>query len=280
LKMPDFKQAVRLRVAHLNLEPTREAAIVEEMSQHLEQRFEELTAQGLSPASARESVLKELNEGSRLERDLLRIERQVPFEPAPSATPTLKSTLASLGKDVRHAVRSIRLNPGVSFVVIVSLALGIGANTAIFQLLDAVRMRSLPVKDPQQLVDIRVGNSKGRRGSARGNYPIFSNPVWERIRDRQEAFSGMAAWNSVGVNLATGGLAHNARAIYVNGDFFSALGIAPVAGRVFTAADDIHGCGLPGMIISYGFWQKQFGGQASAVGSKLMIEGHPAEVLA
>lgn len=277
--MPDFKEEVRLHLSRLGLEPTREAAIVEELAQHMEQRFEELITQGLSPASARESVLKELKEGSRLERDLLKVERQVPFEPAPPATPTLKSTFARLGKDFRHALRTIRLNPGVSFVVILSLALGIGANTAIFQLLDAVRMRSLPVKDPQQLVDIRVGNSKGRRGSARGNYPIFSNPVWERIRDRQEAFSGMAAWNSVGVNLATGGLAHNARAMYVNGDFFNALGIAPVAGRVFTAADDVHGCGLPGVVISYGFWQKQFGGQASAVGSKLMIEGHPADVL-
>jgi len=71
--MPDFKMEVRLRLSRLGLEPTREAAIVEELAQHLEQRFEELVTQGLSPASARESVLKELNEGSRLERDLLRI---------------------------------------------------------------------------------------------------------------------------------------------------------------------------------------------------------------
>jgi predicted permease len=170
------------------------------------------------------------------------------------------------------------LNPGISFVVILSLALGIGANTAIFQLLDAVRMRSLPVKDPQQLVDIRISNIKTRNGSSRGNYPIFSNPVWEQIRDRQEAFSGMATWNSGGLNLATGGMAHNVRALYVNGDFFNALGVAPVLGRVFTAADDYHGCGLPSTVISYAFWQKQFGGQASAVGSKLTVEGHPVEV--
>ena len=182
--MPDFKKEIRLRVAHLSLEPTREAAIVEEMSQHLEQRYEELLAQGVAPASAREAVLKELSEGGRLERDLLQVERPVPVEPPLPEGASLRGALASSARDFRYALRTIRLNPGVSFVVVLSLALGIGANTAIFQLLDAVQMRTLPVKDPQQLVDIRVGNRQGRRGSARGNYPIFSNPVWELIRDR------------------------------------------------------------------------------------------------
>ena len=277
--MPDFKQELRRRVARLNLEPTREAAIVEEMAQHLEQGFEELLAHGATEAHAEQAVLKELDEGKRLEKNLLRVEKPVWQEPALSEKPGFRNSLLRLANDFRYALRTIRLNPGISFVVILSLALGIGANTAIFQLLDAVRMRTLPVKDPQQLVDLRVGNMKTRRGSGRGSYPNFSNPVWEQIRDRQQAFSGMAAWNSVGVNLATGGLAHNARAMYVNGDFFNTLGVPPVAGRVFNAADDTHGCGLPGAVISYAFWQKQFGGQASAIGGKLTVEGHPVEIL-
>lgn len=276
--MPDFKAEIRLRLSRLGLEPTREAAIVEELAQHLEQRFEELTSQGLSPASARESVIKELSEGSRLERDLLRIERQVPFESAPPETPTLRSTLASLGKDVRHALRSLRLNPGFATIAILSLALGIGANTAIFQLLDAVTLRSLPVKDPDQLMIIRVPNAKGRSGSARGNAPYFSYPIWEQVRDQQQAFSGLAAWNSTGFNMAERGRARNARGIYVNGDFFNALGVRPLLGRVFSPADDHRGCGLPGSVISYGYWQKEFGGK-NAVGSKLAVEGHPVEII-
>src|SRR6476646_7304010 len=150
--MPDFKEEVRLRLARLNLEPTRESAIVEELAQHLEQRFDDLVLQGASPAAARAAVLKELSEGTRLEKELLKVERQVRFEPAPPPAPSLRGTLFGLAKDLRHAWRSLRLNPGFSAVAILSLALGIGANTAIFQLLDAVRLRSLPVKHPQELV--------------------------------------------------------------------------------------------------------------------------------
>jgi len=276
--MPDFKAEVRLRLSRLGLEPTREAAIVEEMSQHLEQRFEELTTQGMSPASAREVVLKELSEGSRLERDLLRVERQVPFEPAPPETPTLGSSLTALGKDLRHALRSLRLNPGFATIAILSLALGIGANTAIFQLLDAVTLRSLPVKDPDRLMLIRVPNAKGRMGRAGGNAPIFSYPIWEQVRDQQQAFSGLAAWNSTGFNMAERGRVRNARGLYVNGDFFNALSVRPLLGRVFSPADDHRGCGLPGAVISYGYWQKEFGGK-DAVGSKLTVEGHPVEII-
>jgi putative ABC transport system permease protein len=277
--MPDFRADVRLRLSCLGLEPTREAAIVEELAQHLEQRFEDLVAGGLSPISAREVVLKELSEGSRLERDLLRVERQVRFEPAPPEPPTLISTRALLGKDLRHALRSLRLNPGFATIAILSLALGIGANTAIFQLLDAVRLRTLPVKNPQELMLVKVSNSHGRSGDFRGSFPMFTNAIWERVRDGQQAFSGMAAWNSVSFNLASGGRTRLARGMYVNGDFFQTLGIQPVAGRIFSAADDHKGCGLPGAVISYAFWQKEFGGQSSALGSKLTVEGHPVEII-
>src|SRR5690348_3025638 len=153
--MSDFKAEVRLRLSRLGLEPTREAAIVEEMSQHLEQRFEELLAQGATESAAEEAVLKELSEGTRLEKELLRVEKQVRFEPALPAPSTARGMLAHLINDVRYGLRALRLNPGFSAVAILSLALGIGANTAIFQLLDAVRLRTLPVKNPQELVVVK-----------------------------------------------------------------------------------------------------------------------------
>ena len=276
--MPDFKQEVRLRVARLNLEPTREAAIVEEMSQHLEQRMEELLAQGLSPAAARETVLKELSEG-RLEKELLQVEKQMRFEPALPDQSTARGMLAHVTKDVRYGLRALRLNPGFSAVAILSLALGIGANTAIFQLLDAIRMRTLPVKNPQELVLVKVSNSHGRSGNFRGNFPYFTNAIWEQVRDRQQAFSGMAAWNSSPFNMAAGGRSRPARGMYVNGDFFHTLGVPAVIGRVFSAADDHSGCGLPGAVISYSYWQKEFGGKPSVIGSKLTVDNHPVEVI-
>jgi putative ABC transport system permease protein len=277
--MPDFKQEVRLRLAGLELEPTREAAIIEEMSQHLEQRFEELLAQGVSAAAAHEAVMKELAESGRLRKDLLRVEKQTRFEPALPPGPGLRGTFSRLQRDLRYGFRALRLNPGFSSVAILSLALGIGANTAIFQLLDAIRLRALPVKDPQELALVKVSNSNNRSGEFRGNFPFFTNAIWERVRDQQQAFSGMAAWHSTSFNLATGGRTRLARGMYVNGEFFHTLGISPAAGRVFSAADDHSGCGLPGAVISYAFWQKEFGGKLSALGSKLTLEGHPVEVI-
>jgi putative ABC transport system permease protein len=276
--MPDFKAEVRLRLAHLNLEPTRESAIVEEMAEHLEQRFDELMTRGATPEAAREVVLKELSDG-RLERDLLKVERSVLFEPALPESPSLRGTLARLRKDLRYALRTLRLNPGFSTVAILSLMLGIGANTAIFQLLNSVRLRSLPVKNPQELMQVRISNSKGRSGHFQGNFPYYTYPIWEQVRDQQQPFSGMAVWSSTNFNLAEGGRSRIVRGMYVNGEFFQTLGTAPVAGRVFSAADDQRGCGLPGVVISYAFWQKEFGGKSSAVGSKLVIEGHPTEVV-
>ena len=277
--MPDFKNEIRQRLAGLNLEPTREAAILEEMSQHMEQRWEELLAQGASAAAANEAVLKALSESGRLEKDLLQVEKQVRFEPALPDSPSLRGTLLRLTRDLRYGLRALRLNPGFSSVAILSLALGIGANTGIFQLLDAIRLRTLPVKDPQELVLVKVSNSHGRSGDFHGSFPMFTSAIWERVRDQQQAFSGMAAWNSTSFNLAAGGRSRLARGMYVNGEFFHALGINPVAGRVFSTADDHSGCGLPGAVISYAFWQKEFGGKPSAVGSKLTVEGHPVEVI-
>jgi putative ABC transport system permease protein len=277
--MPDFQAEIRSRVTRLSLELTREAAIVEEMSQHLEQRFDELVAQGHAVVDARAMVLNELSEGTQLERDLLRVERQVRFEPAPPETFSLSAVITRLNKDLRYALRSLRLNPGFSTIAVLSLALGIGANTAIFQLLDAVTLRSLPVKNPGELMLIKVPVAQGRTGSAHGSAPYFSNAIWEQIRDQQQAFSGLAAWNSTGFNMADRGRARGARGLYVNGDFFNALGIRPVLGRVFSTNDDHRGCGLPGAVISHGYWQKEFGGKESAVGSKLMVEGHPVEVI-
>src|SRR5579864_8863127 len=110
-KEPDFKDDVRRRVTGLHLEPTREAAIVEEMAQHLEQRYEELVAQGSTAVAAREAVLQDLNENNRLERDLLQVESPVGFEPAIPATPSLRGIIGRLGKDLRYSLRVLRLNP-------------------------------------------------------------------------------------------------------------------------------------------------------------------------
>jgi putative ABC transport system permease protein len=187
--------------------------------------------------------------------------------------------METLWQDLRYGARLLRLNPGFTIVAVLSLALGIGANTAIFQLLDAVRLRALPVKDAQELAVVRIGNRNWSSGRHEGRYSDLTNPMWEQIRQRQEGFSSLYAWASAEFNLAQGGEARYAQGLFVSGDFFKVLDVQPLLGRVFTAADDTRGCGSQGAVISYGFWQHEFGGQGSALGSKLTLEGHPVSIV-
>jgi putative ABC transport system permease protein len=120
-------------------------------------------------------------------------------------------------QDFRYGFRLLRLNPGFAIVAILSLALGIGANTAIFQLLDAVRLRTLPVARPQELAIVRVADRKWNSGRFHGRYSQLTNPLWEQIRDHQQAFSRIAAWAGENLNLATGGEARYAQGIWVKG---------------------------------------------------------------
>ena len=188
--------------------------------------------------------------------------------------------MTTLLQDVRYGLRILVKNPGFAVVAVLTLALGIGANTAIFQLLDAVRLRTLPIKNPQQLVRVQLADLTGRRGSQASWYTFaLPNPVWEQIRDHQRVFPGLFAWANFDFNLAPTGETRPARGLLVSGDFFRVLAVQPILGRVFTAADDRRGCGLPGAVISYALWQRDFGGDPSVVGRKLTIDRHPVEIM-
>src|SRR5580658_9648250 len=143
--------------------------------------------------------------------------------------------LENLYQDARYGLRLLLLNPGFALVAILSLALGIGANTAIFQLLDAVRLRTLPVKHPEQLAIVKIGNRENASGSFVTRYPFITNPQWEQIRDRQEGFSGMLAWAPEQINLARGGEIRQANVLWVSGGFFDVLGVQAQAGRLLSA---------------------------------------------
>jgi putative ABC transport system permease protein len=183
--------------------------------------------------------------------------------------------LDSAWRDLRYGARLLRLNPGFAIVAILSLALGVGANTAIFQLLDAVRLRTLPVKEPDRLVEIRIADTPhGRTGAFMGRRPMLTNPLWEQIRDQQQSFSRVFAYGGDSFNLTTGGEARSAIGLWTSGDFFSTLGVPALLGRVLTPDDDRRGCAAPPAVISYGFWQREYGGRADALGRTIMLDGH------
>jgi putative ABC transport system permease protein len=154
-------------------------------------------------------------------------------------------------QDGRYALRASRSSPGFSAIAILSLALGIGANTAIFSLINAVILKTLPVSHPEQLVQLVMKTEGGTS---------FTNPIWEQVRDRQDVLSGALAYSPIRLNLAGGGEVRNANTSWVSGDFFRTLGVNPILGRTFTAADDKRGCPVVG-VLSYDFWQREYGGR-------------------
>ena len=186
--------------------------------------------------------------------------------------------IESLWHDLSSALRVFTKSPGFSFVVVATLALGIGANTAIFELLDTVLLQSLPVSNPQELAQVRLVDSTKVRGSTSSAYPVVTNPIWENLRGDHHGFSGIAAWSDVGFSRDSGGDARFVNGLFVSGEFFRVLGVRPIAGRVFTAEDDRRGCALPGAVISYRFWQQEFGGRP-ALGKKLRLNDKYVDVI-
>jgi predicted permease len=182
-------------------------------------------------------------------------------------------------QDLRYGTRQLRLSPGFAAVAVLSLALGIGANTAIFQLVDAVRLRTLPLRAPDELVSVDLGPEAQRSGWSSTRSAALTYPLWDEIRKRQQGFRGIVAWSAARFNLASGGEARFAEGLYVSGGFFEVLGVPPALGRTFTEPDDQPACQSPGAVISDSFWQREFGADAGVVGRTVILEGRPFPII-
>ena len=187
--------------------------------------------------------------------------------------------MTSFWRDLRHALRFLRLSPGFTFVAVLTLSLGVGANTAIFQLIDSIRLRTIPVKNPQELGTIRIADRHWGSGQFSSQYSQLTFAVWEQIRKRQEGFSEIAVWSDQQFNLATGGEVRKAKGIRVSGDFFHVLGVEPILGRLLGPEDDQPGCSMSAANISYAFWQRNFAGDPSVVGKRLTLDGNSFQVI-
>ena len=164
-------------------------------------------------------------------------------------------------QDVRYASRVLAKAPVFTGIAVLSLALGIGANSAIFTLLNGVLLRTLPVREPERLVLLKGGS--------------WTNPIWEEIRRRQTTlFDGAAAWGDVSFDLASGGPSQRVQGLWVSGGFFDVLGVPTVLGRTFGPEDDRRGGGPEGpvAVISHRFWQQHFGGASDVIGRSLSLD--------
>src|SRR5580704_13746938 len=187
--------------------------------------------------------------------------------------------LESLWSDLRFGARLLRFNPVFAGAAILSLAIGIGANTAIFQLLDAVRLRTLPVKNPQEIARIAIDNRRGASGDFTSRYSDLTYPMWVQIHAQQQGFSNLFAWSPAQFNVAPSGEVHNVQGLWVSGEFFQTLGLEPQLGRFLNSTDDTPGCSAGGAVISYSFWQREFAGDRSVIGRAITLSRRPFEIV-
>ena len=172
-------------------------------------------------------------------------------------------------------MRALRKSRGFSITALLTLALGIGANTAIFSLIDSVMLKALPVSHPEQLLQVNMGK-KDLWGI---ESPFLSNALWEQLRDRQDVFSGLFAYVAGRFNLAPRGEAQYVQGNYVFRSVFSHAGTKPRnRPDLHNGADDQRGC-VGTAVLSYGFWQSEYGGRASVVGRTISLDNHPFEIL-
>ncbi len=237
-----------------------------ELQDYLAHETADNIARGMTPDDAACEAHRKLGNVTRIREEIYEMNTLHVFE--------------TTWQDLRYGLRLLRRNPVFSIVAILTLALGTGANAAIFQLVNSVRLRPLPVDKPHELVWVNIDtHSRGRVGwrmSRRGN---MSQALWEALRREQQAFSQAFAFGITTWNLGTGSETRPVDGIYVSGNFFGALGVGAETGRVLSEIDDRQGCDSAGAVLSHGFWKAQYGANPAVVGLPISLEGYTFQII-
>ena len=266
--MPEWKQEIRRRLAGLKLDPAHEAAIVEEVEQHVADYYAELLAGGATEAEAYRQSLAQLQSSEVLWREFRASERPHSETIVPGST-RRRNVIANLWQDLRFGSRMLVKQPGFTLIAVITLALGIGANTAIFSVIYAVLLRPLPYPAAERLVVL----------TTTGDLPTYvAYPDYVDFRDRTHSFDDTACFvddvfNVTGVEPA---VAVDGRR--VNWNFFQILGVKPQVGRLFAPSDDQAGA-VPTATISDALWHEKFGGEAMVIGKTISLDGSSFTVI-
>jgi putative ABC transport system permease protein len=261
--MPEWKALVRARLGVIPLDPARAADIVDELAQHVAQHYADLRSAGRDEDAAIREALEPLDDPARIAADIARADR--PRATAPAPPESTRSIPGGLLRDVLYAARLLRRAPGFAATALLTLALGIGANTAIFSVLNAVLLRPLPYADPGRLVLI---GERGPDGSPNNvGYTTFLD--W---RDRARGFEEMTLIRSWNPTLIVNGQAERVSGMRVAANFFRTLGVKPAIGRDFTPADDTP-ASWQVVILSDGVWRRTFAADPGIVGRAITMNG-------
>jgi putative ABC transport system permease protein len=277
--MPDWRQEIGQRLARLNLAPEREAAIIDELSQYLEDCYAELLAGGAPPAEAERRTLAELHDGELLARELRSIEREVPPEPIVPGTTRRSNMIADLWQDLRFGARMLLKKPGFTAIVVLSLALGIGANATIFSLINELLLRPPAVEQPGELMGIWNHHLQG--GSSFNSFSGLSYPEYEYYRDHNQSFSQVLAFGDgpASISWSRRGQGEIIHGQYISGNFFSCLGVKTALGRTFAPDEDRTPGTHPVVVLSHNFWQEQFGSDRNVIGTTMVLNGFTFNVI-
>jgi predicted permease len=240
-----------------------ERGLDRELGYHVERRAADLKRAGMAEDAARRQAMRELGGYAQVQEEV----RDV----------WLSRWLRDFAYDLRYSVRSFLRSPSFTVTTVLSLALGIGATTAIYSLVNQVILRALPVRQPERLVLVDWKGPQLANGF--GSYNLMSYPICLDLQKQDQVFDGVLCRAATTVNLSTGGDHKPAAAEIVSASYFSVLGVGAAAGRVIGTADD----GAPGtnpvVVLSYEFWQTQLGGAADVVGRKVLINKNPMTVI-
>jgi predicted permease len=265
--MPDWKNLVRRRLAALNLTAPAEADLVEELAQHLEDRYRDLIAGGAAPDTARRHVEAEFD-AAPLKSPVWSRRSQPRHDAVPAGDARLSNSLAGLWRDFRYAARSIRKSPIFAICVVLTLALGIGANTTVFTVLNTLILNPLPARDPSGLAGIAAVKADQSRSGA----PFaISYPDLEDYRAQNAVFESLAGYTSPrGVTWQTGAASQVLFAEIVTGNYFSTLDLRPASGRFFRPEEDAPSSPAVA-VINHATWQNRFGGAADIGGRTVRL---------
>jgi putative ABC transport system permease protein len=274
--MPNWNHIVREHLAVLRLPPEREIEIVEEQALHLEAAYEDALAAGLSESEAEARALRGYD-WRLLECELSRAERR----PAARAwRPSLELIgrkgglrMDSLSQDLRFGARMLFKNPGFTLIAVVTLALGIGVNTAIFSVVSAVLLRPLPYSEPDKLV--MLWERRIREGSDNNAVAPADFRDW---RARNQVFTNIAAMFEISLNLSGGNEPERVTTGVVSASFFEVLGVKPMLGRGFSAEEEQAGRNRV-VILNHDLWRRRFGADRDIVGRRISLNGAPFEVV-
>ncbi|HXM42166.1 MAG TPA: ABC transporter permease [Bryobacteraceae bacterium] len=234
-----------------------------EIAAYLENETADNVARGMAPAEAAAAARRKFGNPGLVREEIYRMNTM--------------GWLEGTWQDLRYGTRALRLSPGFAAVAIISLALGIGANTAIFQLLDAVRLRSLPVQNPQELAEVKIVGGNHGMGMNQ-QYGELTRPIWQAIHDTQQAFSGTFAWSANQRYVGRGSQMRNFHGLWVSGDFFRVLSVRPWRGRLFMP-EDAGACPVTHAVVSYSYWQSQMAGRDIGPGTKLVVDNDLVEII-